>query len=97
LTVGGVASGVNQMVWFVNSTGPAGDGTQKTPFNSVSALAAINDGAGTHPTFGDTIYLFENAVSYVGPLTLLQNQRFIGQDATVSPSSLNAPAVRPGN
>ena len=97
ITIGGVTAGVKQMVWFVNSTGAAGTGSQASPFNSLAAFAAVNDGTGTHPEIGDTIYLFENSTAFTGPVTLLQNQRFIGQDATLSPASLNGPATQPGN
>jgi hypothetical protein len=93
ITVGGS----NGMVWFVNSTGAAGAGRQANPFNSLAAFTAVNNGSGTNPAANDTIYLFENGTSYTGSITLLANQKLIGQDATLSPASLNGPAPQPGN
>src|SRR5205085_12326008 len=40
------------------------------------------------PATSDNIFLYESSTSYVGPTTLLNNQKFIGQDATASLISL---------
>src|SRR5205823_372071 len=84
--------GANGMIWFVNSTGGAGTGRQANPFNSLSAFNTVNNGTGNNPAGGDTIFLFENATSYTGPVTLLNNQIFIGQDATATVPALGGPA-----
>src|SRR5262245_61154742 len=89
ITVGGA----NGMVWFVNSTGAAGTGRQSSPFNSLSAFNTVNTGTGTNPAAGDTVILLENATAYTGPVTLLNNQIFIGQDATVAVTALGGPAL----
>ncbi|HWQ11706.1 MAG TPA: Ig-like domain-containing protein, partial [Roseiflexaceae bacterium] len=75
---------VSGMVWFINTTAGAGDGRLGSPFNSLAAFQAINNGAGNNPAAGDTIFLHESATSYTGPVTLLNGQRLVGQDATAS-------------
>src|SRR5207247_733684 len=84
--------GANGMVWFV-SPGGGGSGKQTSTI-SLSSLQAINNGTGTNPAAGDTIFLFEGA--HTGPITLLNNQKLIGQDATVSIDTLGGPVPRPG-
>ena len=99
---------VSGMIWFINSAAGAGDGRLATPFNSVASFQAINDnGGGTHPGVGDNIFIYENAASYTGPITLLSNQKLIGQDATatlaaisgvfVPADSVTLPAMNSGN
>src|SRR5437016_4773617 len=68
INVGGVSNG---MVWFVNSSGPAGTGHQANPFNSLSAFNGVNNGTGTNPAAGDTIFLLDNVTSDHGPATRL--------------------------
>lgn len=72
------------MVWFITNGGAAGDGRLSTPFNSIGAFQAVNNGAGSNPAANDNIFVFENASAYTGSLTLLNSQRSIGQDATAS-------------
>src|SRR5205085_6634101 len=99
---------VSGMIWFVNNTaGSNGDGRLSSPFNTLAAFQAVNDGAGNHPAANDNIFLYESATAYVGPVTLLNGQKLIGQDATVSlatitgvnpPSgSASFPAMNSGN
>src|SRR5262249_20759077 len=57
------------------------------------AFNTVNNGTGTNPAAGDTVFLFENATSYTGPVTLLNNQVLIGQDATASVQALGGPAL----
>ena len=81
--IGTVSMTVTGMIWFVNAAAPAGgDGRLTTPFNTLAALAAINNGAGNNPAAGDSIFLYSG--SYAGPLTLLNNQKLIGQGAGAS-------------
>ena len=44
--------------------------------------------AGNNPAANDNIFLYESAIDYAGPVTLLNGQRFIGQDATASLSTI---------
>lgn len=77
------------MVWFIQNGGAAGDGRLSSPFNSIAAFQAVNNGTGNNPAANDNIFLYENASPYTGSLTLLNGQRLIGQDATVSLSSIS--------
>jgi hypothetical protein len=78
LTVGG-------MIWFVDANaGAGGDGRLSTPYNTLAAFQAVNDGTGSNPADNDNIFLAESATAYTGGVTLLTGQRLIGQDATVS-------------
>jgi uncharacterized repeat protein (TIGR01451 family) len=81
------------MIWFINSAAGAGDGRLATPFNSVSSFQAVNDGIGNHPAAGDNIFIYENAASYTGPITLLSNQKLIGQDATATLAAISGVSV----
>jgi hypothetical protein len=86
------------MIWFINNTAGAGDGRLSTPFNSLAAFQAINNGTGTHPAANQSIFLYDSATGYTGPVTLLNGQKLIGQDATsglaaiagVTPGASNA-------
>ena len=72
-------------IWFVDrAAAVSGDGRQGSPFRDVTDLAAVNDGAAGHPQDGDVIFLYQNATSYLGPLTLRNGQKLVGQDATIS-------------
>ncbi|MEO6286316.1 MAG: T9SS type A sorting domain-containing protein [Dyadobacter sp.] len=66
-------------IWFVNSAAsPAGaNGTLAKPFATLAAFQAIND-----VETGHSIFLYTG--SYTGPVTLLSQQKLIGQGATES-------------
>ncbi|HYJ84727.1 MAG TPA: Ig-like domain-containing protein, partial [Pyrinomonadaceae bacterium] len=82
------------MIWFINAAAGPGDGRLATPFNSVASFQAVNDnGGGTHPGNGDNIFIYENASSYTGPITLLSNQKLIGQDATATLAAIAGVSV----
>ncbi|MET0398923.1 MAG: cadherin-like domain-containing protein [Longimicrobiaceae bacterium] len=83
-----VSLNVSGMVWFIDNGAAAGSGTLSSPFSSVAAFNAVNDGAGAHPAAGDNVFIHESGTSYTGPLALLDGQRVIGQDATASLASL---------
>ncbi|MEK6336042.1 MAG: Ig-like domain-containing protein [Acidobacteriota bacterium] len=98
---------VSGMIWFINAAAGAGNGRLATPFNSVASFQAINTNAGgTTAGNGDNIFIYENASAYTGPITLLSNQKLIGQDATatlaaiagvtVPLDSFPLPAMNPG-
>jgi Ca2+-binding RTX toxin-like protein len=92
---------VSGMIWFINNnsaactTLAAGCGRLTNPFSSLSAFNALNNGTGNNPAANDNIFVYESATDYVGPVTLLNGQKFIGQDATASLSAISGitPAV----
>jgi hypothetical protein len=83
---------VSGMIWFINNNPGACvsscDGRLTSPFTTLAGFAAVNNGVGNHPAANDNVFLYESAVDYVGPVTLLNGQRFIGQDATASLSAI---------
>ena len=83
------------MIWYINNNagacpGAPCNGRLSHPFQTLAAFQAVNNGTGSNPAAGDSIFLFESspAHDYVGPVTLLNNQKFIGQDATASLASI---------
>jgi hypothetical protein len=86
---------VSGMIWFINNnaasclTLAAGCGRLTNPFSTLAAFAALNNGSGNNPAANDNIFVYESAIDYVGPVTLLNGQRFIGQDATASLSAIS--------
>lgn len=94
--VGTVSITVTGMIWFVNASAPAaGDGRLTSPFNTLAALATINNGVGNNPAQGDSIFLYSGA--YSGPLTLLSRQKIIGQGAGQSLSVIAGVSPPPGS
>ncbi len=83
-----VSLNVSGMIWFINNGRSAGNGTLAAPFNSLAAFHAVNNGSGNNPAAGDHVFLHESGTPYEGPLTLLNNQKLIGQDATASLSTI---------
>jgi len=85
---------VSGMIWFIDNnaaactTLAAGCGRLTNPFSSLSAFAALNNGAGNNPAANDNIFVYESAIDYAGPVTLLSGQRFLGQDSTASLSAM---------
>jgi uncharacterized repeat protein (TIGR01451 family) len=80
---GTVTITVSGMIWFVNNQAASvGDGRLNSPFNTLAAFQAVNSGSGNNPAAGDNIFVYESASAYTGGVTLLNNQRLIGQDAT---------------
>jgi len=77
-------------IWFINNNAGACasscDGRLSHPFTSIANFNAVNDNgvALSHPKTGDPIFIYESATNYTGPVTLLNNQLLIGQDATAS-------------
>ncbi len=85
---------VSGMIWFIdNSRATNGDGRLGSPFNTI---ANFNSGAADDP--GDNIFLYrQTAANYTGPLTLLNNQKLIGQGATASLSAITGLTPPPGS
>ena len=79
---------ISGMIWFINNNAGscvvAGCGRLSNPFSSLAAFQALNNGSGNNPAANDNIFVFESAIDYVGPVTLLNGQKFIGQDATAA-------------
>jgi hypothetical protein len=103
---------VSGMIWFINNTSAActtlaaGCGRLTNPFSTLAAFNSLNNGTGNNPAANDNIFVYESATDYVGPVTLLNGQKFIGQDATASLSAISGitpatgsdplPATSPG-
>jgi hypothetical protein len=84
-----VTINVSGMIWFIdNSSSCPCDGRLTNPFNSLASFQAVNNGAGNNPAANDNIFVYESATDYVGPVTLLSGQRFLGQDSTASLSAM---------
>ena len=84
-----VTINVSGMIWFINNTASCPcDGRLTNPFNTLASFAAVNNGVSNNPAANDNIFLYESATDYVGPVILLNGQRFIGQDATASLSAI---------
>ncbi|MFN8558945.1 MAG: Ig-like domain-containing protein [Dehalococcoidia bacterium] len=91
---------VSNIVWFVNNTagacpGAPCDGRLSHPFTNVSALHAVNNGAGgatraagSNPGPNDPIVVDGGSGNYAGPLTLLSGQKLIGEGATATLASI---------
>src|SRR5215208_5451638 len=103
---------VSGMIWFINNNAPscltlaAGCGRLTNPFSTLAAFNSLNNGTGNNPAANDNIFVYENAIDYIGPVTLLSGQKFIGQDATATLSTISGitpatgsdalPATSPG-
>src|SRR5438270_1181947 len=89
---------VSGIVWFINNNAGACssncDGRLSNPFTTLANFQAVNDGGANHPAAGGNIFLYESGTAYVGPVTLLNNQRLIGQDASASLSTITG--LNPG-
>lgn len=89
-----VALPVSGMIWFVNNGGAActtrasGCGRLTNPYSTLAAFQAENNGTGNNPAAGDNIFLYQSATTYTGPVTLLGQQKLIGQDAGATLSTI---------
>jgi hypothetical protein len=73
-----VTISVNGLIWFVNAgAAPGGDGRLSTPFNCLVGAGCFDPAAAD--IANDNIFVYSG--SYTGGLTLLNNQRLIGQGA----------------
>ena len=90
---------VSGEIWFVDASAPAGgNGQLASPFNCLTGtgcFSAVEDGAASHPKAGDSIFLYSG--SYTGGLTLLSNQKLIGQGATSSLATIAGVTVPPNS
>jgi adhesin/invasin len=90
----------NDIIWFVNNGAaacPAApcDGRLSHPFTTLAAFQAANTGGAGNPANGDSIFIYESATAYTGPVTLRNNQRLIGQDSTSTLAALANVTVPP--
>ena len=75
-----VTFNTGNIVWYINNTAPAGgDGRQATPYNSTASFTAVNNGSGSNPEAGDIVFVYSGLGDYSGGITLLNNQKLIGQ------------------
>jgi hypothetical protein len=82
-----VTFNVSGMIWFINnSAGSGGDGRLSSPFNALTGAGSFAAVAADDP--GDNIFLYTGSGDYNGGLTLLANQKFIGQGAGQSLSTI---------
>ncbi len=89
---------VSGMIWFVdNNAACPCDGRLTNPFNTLASFNAANNGMGNNPANDDNIFLYESGTDYVGPVTLLNGQRLIGQDAVPSLSAITGLTPPPGS
>ncbi len=81
---------ISSMIWFIDNSAAScttlagGCGRLSSPFSTLAAFAALNNGVGNNPAAGDNIFVYESGTDYTGPMTLLSNQKLIGQDATTT-------------
>ncbi len=68
---------VSDRIWFIDNSGANGDGRLGSPFNSIT-----NFNISATDMAGDSIFIASGAGNYFGPLTLLNNQKLIGQGST---------------
>ncbi len=79
--VGQVTITVSNMVWFFDANAAnAGDGRLSTPFKAVASF--VNDGSSGRGNNGHSLYFF--AGTYTTGLTLLRDQRVLGEGATAT-------------
>ncbi|MDT5157790.1 MAG: hypothetical protein QOH51_2147 [Acidobacteriota bacterium] len=76
----------DKLIWFINASSPGGgDGRLTNPYNCLVGAGCFFPAAADDP--GDVIFLFSGA--YTGGLTLLNNEKFIGQGATDTLSNIS--------
>ena len=87
VNTGTVTLNISGMIWFANNNAPscitlaAGCGRLDAPFSALAAFQALNNGAGNNPATNDSLFIYSSASNYTGGVTLLNNQKVIGQGA----------------
>lgn len=85
---------VSGVIWFVNAAAPpGGDGRLTTPFNALTGGGSFAAVAADDP--GDNIFLYSG--NFTGGLTLLNDQKLIGQGAGASLASITGLTPPPGS
>ena len=91
---GTVTVTVSGMIWFVNSTAATnGDGRLTSPYNCLTGPGCFDPAAPDDP--GDNIFLYSG--SYTGGVTLLANEKLIGQGSTNSLATIAGITPAPGS
>jgi Bacterial Ig domain/Cadherin-like domain len=88
---------VSGMIWFINNTAGVGDGRLTSPFNSLAAFNGINDGIGNHPAASDNIFIYAGSGSYTGGVTLLNNQKLIGDGSSTTLATITGITLATGS
>jgi uncharacterized repeat protein (TIGR01451 family) len=85
---------VTGVIWFVNAAAaPGGDGRLTAPFNALTGGGSFAAVAADDP--GDNIFLYSG--NYTGGLTLLNDQKLIGQGAGATLASITGLTLPPGS
>jgi uncharacterized repeat protein (TIGR01451 family) len=91
---GTVTVTVTGVIWFVNAAAaPGGDGRLTAPFNALTGSGSFAAVAADDP--GDNIFLYSG--NYTGGLTLLNDQKLIGQGAGATLASITGLTPPPGS
>jgi hypothetical protein len=91
---GTVTITVSGMIWFVNAAAaPGGDGRLTSPYNCLTGAGCFFPAAPDGP--GDNIFLYSGA--YTGGTTLLANEKFIGQGASMPLASIAGITLAPNS
>jgi uncharacterized repeat protein (TIGR01451 family) len=92
--VGTVTVTVSGMIWFINAAAaPGGDGRLTSPYNCLNGAGCYFPPALDDP--GDNIFLYSGA--YTGGVTLLANQKFIGQGASMPLATIAGITLAPNS
>jgi hypothetical protein len=100
-STGDVTITASDMIWFVDNTAPActtlagNCGRLANPFSTLAAFAAVNTGAAPNPQPGHTVFVYSGSGNYVNGVTLLNNQRLIGQGAGESIAAISGITLAP--
>ena len=96
--MGTVSIDVSGMIWFIDNTaGAAGDGRLSNPFQELAGAGNSFDGNAADEA-GDNIFIERNvATAYTGGLTLLNNQRLIGDGSSSDLATLTGLTLAPGS
>src|SRR5207248_9517351 len=54
----------------------------------LAAFQTVNNAGANHPKVNDSIFVYESASSYTGPVTLQNGQRLFGQDSNTNLQTL---------
>lgn len=88
---------VSGMIWFINNTAAAGDGRLTSPFNTLAAFQAVNNGTGNNPAVGDNIFIYTGSGDYTGGVTLLGTQKLIGDGSSSTLAALTGITLATGS
>jgi uncharacterized repeat protein (TIGR01451 family) len=94
LNVGDGNGGTTGVIWFVQAGAAAGgDGRLTNPFNCLVGAGCFDTVAADEA--GDSIFLYTGTYTDNAPLTLLNNQKMVGQAASGTLASIAGVTVQP--